>query len=216
MSTFSEDRSPRPAKRRGRPPGGGLTPAQARAALLDAAERSVLESGATATTMEAIARRSGYTRAVLYRHFANRDEVVGALALRAAERSVAEATARYVGPLDPQEVITESLVFVATEVARDPLLARLTGDGGFARLVTAHPEIAALLTESYEFGLANCSPERLRPGLTATEAAGYVLSIALALLMGAVPHADDPEAVRRYVRAFVLPALFTDPPPLPG
>ncbi|MFC0039765.1 TetR/AcrR family transcriptional regulator [Actinomadura rayongensis] len=215
MSTFSDDKKPGPTRRRGRPPGGGLSPAQAREALLDAAERAVLESG-TAATMEAIARRSGYTRAVLYRHFANRDEVVGALALRATERSVAEATARFVGPFDPQRVITESLVFVATEVARDPLLARLTGEGGFARLVTAHPEIAALLTESYELGLAGCLPGSLRPGLGSAEAAGYVLSIALALLMGAVPDAGDPDAVRRYVRAFVLPALFTDPPPLPG
>lgn len=62
-------------------------------------------------------------------------------------------------------------------------------------------------------GLSVYGTDRLRPGLAIPDAARYVLSIALALLMGAVPGTEDPDQIRRYITTFVLPALLTDPPP---
>lgn len=52
-----------------------------------------------------------------------------------------------------------------------------------------------------------------RPGLVPSDAARYLLFVALGLLLGLIPGADDPDQVKRYVRTFVLPALLNNPPP---
>lgn len=201
---------------RGRPPGGGNPPEHARELLLDAAERSFARRGYRASTMQVIAREAGYTRAVIYRHFATRAELLDALVVRVAGRKIAEITARLnTAPLEPGTLVTESLVIVATEVAQDPLLRVIsehTDEGNVAALIARSATLGELLAGLYEMGFRQAGLQ-LRAGLRSGDAARFVLSTALGLLLGLIPGVNDADQVRRYVRVFVLPALLADPPP---
>lgn len=203
---------------RGRPPGGGNPPEHARELLLAAAERSFARRGYRASTMQVIAREAGYTRAVIYRHFATRGELLDALVVRVAGRRMAEIAARLEQAADPQDpgvLVTESLVIVATEVGRDPLLRVIsehTDDGNVAALIARSATLSEVLAGQFEAGFAEAG-DYLRAGLRPGDAARFVLSTALGLLLGLIPGVDDADQVRRYVRVFVLPALVADPPP---
>lgn len=106
------------AKRLGRPVGGGNQPEEAQRLLLDAAERALATHGYRAATMDVIAREAGYTRTMLYRHFANRGELFEAL-LQRATRRVVRRVAEQVGS-DPAEVIVEAYVMIATQLVGEP------------------------------------------------------------------------------------------------
>lgn len=171
--------------------------------------------------MQVIAREAGYTRAVIYRHFATRDELLDALVVRVAGRNIAEITARLQAATEPQDLndpgalVTESLVIVATEVSQDPLLRVIsehTDEGNVAALIARSETLSELLAGMYEAGFRQAGAQ-LRPGLHSADAARFVLSAALGLLLGLIPGVQDAEQVRRYVRVFVLPALLADPPP---
>ncbi|OBH20761.1 TetR/AcrR family transcriptional regulator [Mycolicibacter terrae] len=224
------------ARRRGRPPGGGNPPEHARELLLDAAERSFAQRGYRTSTMQVIAREAGYTRAVIYRHFATRDELLDALVVRVAVRKMAEIATRVQatddpggsvrldggeatpGPsYDPGVLVTESLVIVATEVGQDPLLRVIsehTDEGNVAALIARSATLGEVLAGQFEIGFQQAGTF-LRAGLRPGDAAHFVLSVALGLLLRLIPGVDDPDQVRRYVRVFVLPALVAAPPP-PG
>ena len=61
-----------------------LPPGQRRDQLLDGALGLIAEGGFDALTMEAVARRSGVTKPVVYELYANRAEVIAALRSSAA------------------------------------------------------------------------------------------------------------------------------------
>ena len=52
----------------------------------------------------------------------------------------------------------------------------------------------------------------VRPGLTPSDVAKFVVSTALSMLLGVIPGTDSPDIARRYLRTFVLPAILVDPP----
>jgi AcrR family transcriptional regulator len=61
-----------------------LTAVERRAALLDVAKELVVGDGPDAVTMGSVAERAGVTRALVYKHFDNRDAVLEALYRREA------------------------------------------------------------------------------------------------------------------------------------
>jgi len=203
------------ARGRGRPPGGGNPPEHARELLLDAAERSFARRGYRSSTMQVIAREAGYTRAVIYRHFATRDELLDALVVRVAVRRMTAIATRMPITDDPGVLVVESLVIVATEVGQDPLLRVIsehTDDGNVAALIARSATLGEVLAGQFEAGFDRAGGY-LRAGLRTGDAARFVLSVALGLLLGLIPGIDDDDQVRRYVRVFVLPALAAEPPP---
>ena len=199
-------------RRRGRPVGGGNNPEQARRALVKAAEECFTERG-LGVTMADVAGRAGVTRAVLYRHFAGREDLIVAVATQAMDGYVAQLTADLMPTTDAARLITETLVFMTTVAVRDPLLTLLSSDKeyGVASLLAKSPILGNKVSELYE-GLFVMLRDCLRPGLEPGDVGRYVLSVALTLLMSVVPGSDSPDTVRRYVQTFILPAIITDPP----
>lgn len=63
-----------------------LSPTERREQLLDVALTLVVESGYGGLSMHAVARRAGVTRPVVYDSFANKDDLIGALAAREEAR----------------------------------------------------------------------------------------------------------------------------------
>lgn len=66
-----------------------MHPAARRSELVDAAQALFFERGYEATTINAIMERAGVSKGGLYHHFASKEEILEALALRLAEQSLA-------------------------------------------------------------------------------------------------------------------------------
>ena len=87
--------APSPAPPRGAPAAGGtaadtaaerLSADARRAALLDVTKALVSADGPGSVTVGAVASRAGVTRALVYKHFANKDDLLRALYQREAKR----------------------------------------------------------------------------------------------------------------------------------
>ncbi|MEW5808221.1 MAG: helix-turn-helix domain-containing protein [Actinomycetota bacterium] len=202
-----------PRRPRGRPPGGGNSADQARTVLMDAAERSILERGFQASTMELIAREAGYSRAAMYRHFPNRQRLLEELVARKTRAHQQHILERLPQGASLADMLVESLVIVATELVDDPLLQTLsehTEDGTIAQLIVQDQSLTELITLLVD--TLDLDRDALRDGLHPADVAQFLVTTAITLLMGVVPDSTDPETARRYLQTFVLPALLRDPP----
>lgn len=203
-----------PRRSRGRPVGGGKSADEAKTALMDSAEELILDRGFQASTMESIAARAGYSRAAMYQHFPNRQQLLEALVRRRTAHHQAAILARLPESTDMATLLVESLVIVSTELIHDPLLRTLseqTEDGTIAHLV-AHASGLPEQIEEIVGAVAEHSGTLFRPGLAPADVATFLLTTALSLLLGVVPGSDTPATARRYLQTFVLPAIFADPP----
>ena len=200
-----------PTRPRGRPRGGGNNAEQARALLMDAAERSILSRGFQASRMDLIAREAGYSRAAMYRHFPNRRSLLEALVQRTTGRYQLSIADRLPADAGLAEILVESLVIVATELIHDPLLKTISEqaeEGLVAKLVAGNPDLPLMV----EAMLSASDDGLLRPGLQPGDVGQYVVSTAVALLLGVIPGSAHPDTARRYIETFVLPAIFVQPP----
>ncbi|MHA3024145.1 TetR/AcrR family transcriptional regulator [Mycobacterium sp. BMJ-28] len=197
-------------RRRGRPAGGGAAADELRTTFLDAAERLFVARGYRATTIEVIAREAGYSRGSVYRHFPTRDNLVEALIQRTTQRHMMGILDRVPADAEPLDVIVESMVIVATELNRDPLVHSIsdpTGERTVATMLANNPELHRL-TEAWAAALVETDAGRtLRPGLRAKDLARFLIATSMSLLLGVIPGSEDPETARRYLRVFFLPAV---------
>ncbi|MBB5960303.1 AcrR family transcriptional regulator [Saccharothrix tamanrassetensis] len=100
-----------------------LPPAQRRDQLLDGALALLAEGGFDALTMEAVARRSGVTKPVVYELFANRAEVISGLLAREAERATAQVLEAIPSGLDdrsPKDLYTDGVRAFVHAVVESP------------------------------------------------------------------------------------------------
>ncbi|WP_433265039.1 TetR/AcrR family transcriptional regulator [Actinosynnema sp. CS-041913] len=100
-----------------------LPPAQRRDQLLDGALALIAEGGFDALTMEAVARRSGVTKPVVYELFANRAEVISGLLAREAERATAQVLEAVPPGLDdrsPEDLYTDAVHAFVHAVVESP------------------------------------------------------------------------------------------------
>ena len=102
--------------------------------LLDTAV-AIAEAGSLDdVTMEAVAERAGVSRPLLYKHFANRDELLGAVYRREAAE-LHERLAASVSSAGSLEAMFDALVSGALDAAGDrgALFAALRSAGGWTR-----------------------------------------------------------------------------------
>lgn len=201
---------------RGRPHGGGNTADQSCEALLDATERSLLQRGCRASTMEAIAHEAGYTRTIIYRHFATRDELMDAVMMRRTAKLVAQAYRRHDDASDVTTSIVEAVVVSVTALVHDPIFMILTERGQVETIANLPARMSlAAAVEGMLVGLQHSRGKRfLRNGLRPIDAAHLLITSTLGIMSGLVPGAQDPDLVRRYVRVLVLPSIMSDAPPV--
>jgi AcrR family transcriptional regulator len=83
-------------------------------AILDVAERQILEVGLERMTVETIATAAGITRGALYFYFASKNDVLTALVERVAARIVSEVEqADASAPSDPREALRHGVLHTA-------------------------------------------------------------------------------------------------------
>jgi len=186
--------------------------------LLDATEQLLADKGIRATTMIDVAERAGVSRAWLYRNFPDKPTLVGAAIIRLVETSWARSRAE----LSTLRSFEEQLV-AGMQIGR-----RAYDDPGtlLMRLRTAEPEEFAACAGAGVSGLVPDLAGFWQPFLAAAAAAGdihpdtdlpeaseWVARVMITL--GSVPghhiDPDDPAAVRRHLRRYVLPGLRQAP-----
>lgn len=113
-----------------------LTAEQRRDQLLDTAAELVVSESPESVTMELVAEHCGVSRPLVYKHFANRDELMGALYRREARRLDAELANEVAGATTIEEMF-RALVHGALGAAaeRGHLFTALRAAGGASRQV---------------------------------------------------------------------------------
>jgi AcrR family transcriptional regulator len=171
-----------------------MSATERREQLLDATKSIVAEQGFHAVSIEAVARRAGITRPVVYGHFKDLAGLLEALVIRESERALAqlaEVLPRDLGGGDPREALLSGLRGYLEAVQADPATWRL---------VLMPPEGApAILREEIERGRD-----------------AIVAELAEAVGPGFVPgrESPDPELTARALSALADEAargLLTDP-----
>ena len=107
---------------------------QRRDGLLDVAVAIAEESSVDDVTMDAVAARADVSRPLLYKHFANRGELLGAMYRREAEILHRQLASRVAAATDLESMF-EELVTGAIEASRDrgAMFAALRSAGGWTR-----------------------------------------------------------------------------------
>jgi AcrR family transcriptional regulator len=144
-----------------------------RQALIETAIEMLGERGAEAFSMAEASRRLGVAASAPYRHFADRDALLAAVALRAAGL-LAEQLDRHAASGTPaQRLAAAARAYVHFADEQRPLFQALAGSG---LSKDSHPEIAAaaqaigtaFLSPSAELADGETAPARLASAIVAT------------------------------------------------
>jgi TetR/AcrR family transcriptional regulator, mexJK operon transcriptional repressor len=142
-------------------------------AVLAAAERAFLEHGFGAVSMDTIAREAGVSKATVYAHFANKEQLFGAVIAAVSERfggfSALELDPVDIEPslntiarrfldliLSPESIAVNRIV--VGEVTRFPMLGAVFWDAGPARV---RAEIEGFLRRAGDAGSLSIPDARL-------------------------------------------------------
>src|SRR5256885_14255226 len=111
-----------------------LPRADRRDALLDAASALLVDGDVSAVSMEAVAERAGVSRPLVYKHFANRGELLAAVYQREAKHLHRELAVE-VGAADTLDGMFRTLIRGALRAAaeRGHVFAALRSAGGWNR-----------------------------------------------------------------------------------
>lgn len=108
--------------------------------ILDAAYEELLHFGLKGISIEDIAKRTGVARITIYRRFANKDEVLIAVALREGQRLFEKVEAA-IDPASPTATqLVDGFAGMLNGVRSHPIIKRI---------VTAEPEVAASLLATH-------------------------------------------------------------------
>jgi AcrR family transcriptional regulator len=181
--------------------------------FLDAAEACYARVGLSKTSMEDVGREAGASRATLYRHYSNRDELLLATLTRRARRLAAEAQvylSREFTTVD--DYLVEGLLFCLREIPACPILGILftrEGLGSASRLALTSEELNTIGIEvlrpmfepAYEHGL-------LRDNVRIEVIMEWILHVLASYLLAPSRVADTEEKMRGMLRSMLLPAVL--------
>lgn len=216
QSSVREGRDGAPGERRRYAP--RMAPAERREQLVDAALEVILEQGYGGVSIEAIARRAGVTRPVVYDHFANLGSLLHTLVQREERISVEqleEVVPADLGDRDPIEVLADGVRRFLEAVASRPATWRiiLLPLEGTPEVVREHVETNRARTQERIANIVRWAlqrqelPDDLDVELTAR--AIRVLSEDAGRTLLTDPKSYPPERYERFVRQVL--ALLVPP-----
>ena len=184
--------------------------AAGREATVRAAYECVARAGFSKTSVEAVARQAGVSRATVYRQFpGGRDELLAAVVAWEHGRFFARLyeEVRDAGSLE--EVLVLGISFAHRDVAAHEVLQRVLRTEPHLLLPTLTVEAAGAQRLIAAFLDPYLESERLAPGVVRAEAADFLARMALSYI--ASPgrwDLDDRAQVRRLVRAELLGGIL--------
>lgn len=184
--------------------------------LLEATYACVARFGLAKTTVDDVVKESGVSRATVYRVFpGGRDELLRAVVGWEMGRFFGRLAEAVAGAADFAALVEDGLIFAHRAVREHEVLQKV--------LVTEPERLLPLMTTEQErplqFITAFLVPYlereeeqgRLRPGVDQARAAEFVARMLLSLIGSPARwDLDDPEAVRRLVRGYLLAGVLTD------
>lgn len=198
-------------------PAGATAPVTDR--LLDATEKSLMAKGIRATTMIDVAELAGVSRSWLYRHYPDKPAMVGAAIVRLVETSWERDSAE-ISVIEGFENQLVAGVTIGRRAYDDPgtLLMRLRTREPEEFAACAGAGVLGLVPDLAGFWLpylrAAIETGEIHPDTDVDEASEWIARVMISL--GSVPgnciDPDDPAALRRHFRRYVLPALRVKPP----
>jgi AcrR family transcriptional regulator len=174
-----------------------VTGSGTRAALLDAAEVSLEQVGSGKPLMNDVARRAGFSRPTLYRHFPDRDALIRGVRTRRSELIARRARRHIARQRTWEDKVVEGMLFLVEHGRAD---AHLPADPETARGIADRVWIPVLVAGGHG------DEERLDDTLLWFAHVNVQMQARLDDDEG--PDARD--RVRSLIRRFVLPA-FTEP-----
>jgi len=185
--------------------------------ILVAAEQCLARLGMTRLSMTDVAAQSGMSRGAVYLHFADRKTLLDAVLTRAAHRFVASSDESVRRRRTLVGQVAEAAVFIRTHLGDTVLTLRLPAD--------EEPVLATLLTgrmdhlveEWVAFWLPYLAEAEtrgeIRRGIDHAQAAEWIvrLMLSFAVMPAVTFDGDDPEAVRAFVRSYIVDGLAPRP-----
>lgn len=175
-----------------------------RAACLRAAMELLEESGATALSLRAVARRAGVSPAAPYRHYANREALISAVAAVGYGELAEYLAAAHPSPSTPDDLAAVAVAYVRFALQRPALFRVMFGEPCDSDSPERVAAVAAI--SEYLGGLvARCFPGADAEALS-TAVWALVHGLAFLHLDGKLD-ASTPAVVSDRVRAAVLAVL---------
>jgi AcrR family transcriptional regulator len=189
---------------------GGDDRSSTRVRMVDAALRCLARQGAAKTTVDDMARESGFSRATLYRTFpGGKEDVLGAVVSTEVARLFSSLAVAMGGAGDLEEVLvagmTEAARRLSTHRALDYMLRH---EPGVILPSLTFADMDRILFMAGDFA-APFFARWLEPD-QASRAAEWAIRIVLTYVADPAPGTDlaDPDDTRSLVRAFVLPGIL--------
>ncbi|MFK0106839.1 TetR/AcrR family transcriptional regulator [Streptomyces sp. NPDC091217] len=175
-----------------------------RAACLRAARELLEEDGSGALSLRAVARRAGVSPTAPYRHYADRDALVSAVAAEGYRELAGYLTAAHPAPSAPDDLVAVAVAYVRFALDHPALFRAMFAepcDPGSAERV----EATAVISAYVDTLVADAFPGDTRDGLP-TAVWALVHGLAFLFLDGKLD-AATPEAVAEQVRVTVRAVL---------
>jgi AcrR family transcriptional regulator len=186
------------------PTGSAYHHGDLRAALVRAALELLEEEGATGLSLRAVARQAGVAASAPYRHYADRDALLSAVAAVGYRELAEQLAAKHPAPSTPDDLAAVAVVYVQFALQRPALFRVMFGepcDRDSGERVAATAAITAYLRTIVEGAFPGADPETLSTAIWA-----LVHGLAVLHLDGKLD-GSKPSAVARRVRASVHAVL---------
>ncbi|MBC6450126.1 TetR/AcrR family transcriptional regulator [Actinokineospora xionganensis] len=180
--------------------------------ILDGALSAFLEFGIRRTSMGEVAKRSKLSPATLYRRFAQKSDIVRAVAIREAHRFIADVDARIDQDASAEEQVVEGFVAFTQGVRRNQLLTRLLVTEPEFTLPLLTTEAGPFLALGRDYLAAITRRLQAEGKLQPYEpepVAEILARLALSLVLtpdGVIP-VDDVDAARTFARTHITPLV---------
>jgi AcrR family transcriptional regulator len=181
-----------------------------RSALVRAALELLEESGESALSLRAVARRAGVSSAAPYRHYADREALVSAVAAVGYRELAERLAAAHPSPSTPEQLVSVAIAYVQFALKRPALFRIMFGE-------SCDPEnheraAAAAAVSLYVRGIVERSFPQADAEALATAIWALVHGLASLHLDGKLD-ARNPTAVAERVTAAIQALLGATPPP---
>jgi len=180
--------------------------------LLDAAEACFAQFGLRKTTMEDVARSAGMSRATVYRHFENRDDLLMSVVEREARRTKVLLEERLRGIEHPGDYIVEGIVLALSEIPKRPTLAMLHSPDAVGLTSPLFVNSERLAAVALEIVLPVIEPARadglLRENVDVNLMIEWIYRLIDSYLSVPSATAKTDDELREQLRTMLLPALL--------
>jgi AcrR family transcriptional regulator len=135
-----------------------------RAACVRAAVELLEEGGRSALSLRAVARRAGVSAAAPYRHYADREALVSAVAAVGYRELAARLAAAHPAPSTPEQLATVAVAYVQFAIERPALFRIMFGepcDRDNEERVAATAAVSAYVREIVARSFPGADPEAL-------------------------------------------------------